>query len=442
MTEGNAARSTQGYTDRPWLALYREGQPTDIEPEFDTLLDMWAAAVGRAPHQDAIRYFDAVIGVAELDTFTDALAAALHDLGFGAGDRLAIFTQNDPAFVLGMLAAWKAGGVAVSVNPMYKQRELGHVLHDSGARALLYLDELHPVAAAALPGSAVDIVVSCSARDFQTRDDARALGPQPAAPVDGAHRLTGLLETYAGQSAPPVSLRPDDAAFLVYTSGTTGDPKGAQLTHANFVVNAQNFRDWMQLSPGDTILGLAPLFHITGLVGHGVLSLLLPAPLVLGHRFQADVMVDAIREHRPVFTIGAITAFAALGGVEGVGPDDFASLTRIYSGGAPIAPAVADKLEKTFGGYIHNAYGLTETSSITHIVPPHRRAPVDPRLRRAVHRGSDRRYERAHRRRRRRRGPARRGRGAAHRGPAGRRRLLGTARRDGLVVPRRGAAHR
>ena len=99
----------------------------------------------------------------------------------------------------------------------------------------------------------------------------------------------------------------------------------------------------MELGPDDAILALAPLFHITGLVGHGVLSLLLPAPLVLGGRFQPEIMVDAIREHRPVFTVGAITAFAALAGVPGVGPDDFASLTKIYSGGAPIAPAVADK---------------------------------------------------------------------------------------------------
>jgi long-chain acyl-CoA synthetase len=109
-----------------------------------------------------------------------------------------------------------------------------------------------------------------------------------------------------------------------------------------------------------------------------VLSLLLPAPLVLAHRFHPAVMVDAVREHRPVFTVGAITAFAALASVPGVGPDDFASLTKIYSGGAPVAPAVADRLEKVLGGYVHNAYGLTETSSITHIVPPGRRAPVDP----------------------------------------------------------------
>lgn len=367
------------YADRPWLGLYRDGQPHEVSPEFDNLLDMFADAVRRAPEMDAIRYFDATLSVAELDRAADVLATALQERGFSPGDRLALVAQNDPAFVIGMLAAWKAGGIAVSVNPMYKQRELGHLLRDCGARAVLCLDEVIAVLVGVLDETDVKIVITFSGRDFQTRDDERAMGVTSEVTIDGAHRLMDLLADYAGRTpSPPPPARPGDTAFLVYTSGTTGDPKGAQLTHANFVVNAQSFRDWMQLEPGEPILGIAPLFHITGLVGHGVLSLLLPAPLVLAHRFNPDVVVDAIREHQPVFTVGAITAFAALAGVDGVGPEDFSSLTKIYSGGAPIAPAIADKLQVVLGGYIHNAYGLTETSSITHLVPPDRRAPVDP----------------------------------------------------------------
>jgi long-chain acyl-CoA synthetase len=382
-TPGGAqlSESTTTYTDRRWLALYRDGQPRDIGPEFANLLDMFTDAVRRAPDQDAIRYFDGAMTVADLDAASDALAATLQGLGFAVGDRLALFSQNNPAFVIGMLAAWKAGGIAVSVNPMYKERELGHLLRDSGARALICLDEVHGVARTVLADgdTEVDIVVCFSGRDFQTRDDERVFGNGTRTTIEGTHDLVTLLEEHAGRrpiAVPPA--RPHDTAFLVYTSGTTGDPKGARLTHANFVFNARSYRDWMQLGPEDAILAIAPLFHITGLVGHGILSLLVPAPLVLGHRFQPAVMVDAIREHRPVFTVGAITAFAALAAVPGVGPEDFRSLTKIYSGGAPIAPAVADKLEVVFGGYIHNAYGLTETSSITHVVPPDRRAPVDP----------------------------------------------------------------
>ncbi|NKQ57599.1 long-chain fatty acid--CoA ligase [Amycolatopsis sp. K13G38] len=335
---------------------------------------MFAATVARAPEADAIRYFDGRMTSAQLDEASDALAVALLGHGFSAGDRLVLFTQNNPAYVIGMLAAWKAGGIAVSANPMYKERELGHLLRDSGATAVLCLDELYPVVSAL----GIRTVITFSGLDGQTRDDPRVFPSPQRLVIPDALDLGDLLNAFAGLEPPPASPAPDDPAFLVYTSGTTGDPKGAVLTHRNFVFNARSYREWMQLEPGDTILGLAPLFHITGLVGHGVLALLLPAPLVLAHRFEPSVMVDAVREHRPVFSVGAITAYAAMAGVPGAGRDDFRSLTKIWSGGAPIAPAVGDQLGEKIGGYIHNAYGLTETSSITHLVPPGRRAPVDP----------------------------------------------------------------
>ena len=370
----------RSYADRPWLALYRDGQPADVAAEYPSLLEMFAGSVRRAPDTDAIRYFDGVLSVAGLDAASDALAAALQDRGFAPGDRLALFLQNNPAFIIAMLAAWKAGGIAVSVNPMYKERELRHLLRDSGARALICLDELYPVVQqAASPEFPVPIVLTCSAQDGQTRSDERLFGPGAAGGEAAAGDVYELLDRYRGRTPSAVPAPgPDDIAFLVYTSGTTGDPKGAQLTHANLVFNARTFREWLQLESSEPILALAPVFHITGLVAHGILSLLVPAPLVLAHRFQPEVMLDAIREHRPVFTIGAITAFIALAGVPGLSRDDVASLTKVYSGGAPVAPAVADKLEQQFGTYIHNAYGLTETSSATHIVPPDRRAPVDP----------------------------------------------------------------
>ncbi|WP_312871865.1 class I adenylate-forming enzyme family protein [Amycolatopsis acididurans] len=362
------------YAERPWLGLYRDGQPDAFEPEYANLLEMFAATVARAPEADAIRYFDGRMTSAQLDEASDALAVALLGHGFSAGDRLVLFTQNNPAYVIGMLAAWKAGGIAVSANPMYKERELGHLLRDSGATAVLCLDELYPVVSAL----GIRTVITFSGLDGQTRDDPRVFPSPQRLVIPDALDLGDLLNAFAGLEPPPASPAPDDPAFLVYTSGTTGDPKGAVLTHRNFVFNARSYREWMQLEPGDTILGLAPLFHITGLVGHGVLALLLPAPLVLAHRFEPSVMVDAVREHRPVFSVGAITAYAAMAGVPGAGRDDFRSLTKIWSGGAPIAPAVGDQLGEKIGGYIHNAYGLTETSSITHLVPPGRRAPVDP----------------------------------------------------------------
>ncbi|NLU75968.1 long-chain fatty acid--CoA ligase [Streptomyces sp. HNM0575] len=377
------------YTERPWLSLYPEGVPSGIVPGHRTLLETFRASVERSPGTEAVRYFDGVLTLAELDAASDSLAAALADHGFVRGDRLAVYVQNDPAFVIALIAAWKAGGSAVAVNPMNKAREVTHLLADSGATALLCLEELYAEVARGVVASGatrVATVVTCSARDWQTRDDPRlfaddAQGPDSdpgPAPGPAPLELRTLLREYAGRTPVPHTPRPDDVAVLTYTSGTTGLPKGAMNTHAGMVFNTCTYREWMGLTPADSILGIAPLFHITGLIGHLTLALLLPCPLVLAHRFHPGVMLDALREHRPTFTVGAITAFVALSTVPGVRREDFSSLRIVYSGGAPVAPAVVERFRETTGRYIHNCYGLTETNSPSHAVPLHADAPVDP----------------------------------------------------------------
>ena len=228
----------------------------------------------------------------------------------------------------------------------------------------------------------VRTVITCSPREDQTRDDARVLPADVVAP-EGTLDLRTLLAEHAEHAedggrqmrAPG----PDDVAVLTYTSGTTGRPKGAMNTQANLAFNAQTYRDWVGLGTDDVVLGVAPLFHITGMVGHLCVSLLTGCPLVLTHRFEPQVVLEAIREHRPTFTVGAITVFIALGGAEGATREDWSSLRAVYSGGAPIAPAVTDRFEEQTGLYIHNIYGLTETTSPSHAVPLGTRAPVDPR---------------------------------------------------------------
>lgn len=369
------------YAERPWLALYREGTPPDITPDHDTMLAVFEATLGRSPDAVAIRYFDAALSFADLDTRSDALAVALVAGGFAAGDRLALYTQNNPAFVVGMLAAWKAGGSAVAVNPMNKQRELAYLLTDSGATALLCLAELHDAVAAeviAAGQTQVRTVITCSPLDEQTRDDERLFAAESRDDCPGTLSLSGLYAEHAGVRPEPVQPSGDDLAVLTYTSGTTGVPKGAMNTHASMTFNSQTYRDWMGLGVEDSVLGVAPLFHITGLVGHVGVSLLVGCPLVIAHRFEPNVVIDAIREHRPTFTIGSITVFINLVGVAGTSRDDWSSFRMLFSGGAPIAPAVTERFEAATGLYIHNIYGLTETNSPSHSVPLGARAPVDP----------------------------------------------------------------
>lgn len=366
---------------RPWLSLYREGTEPGLRREHATMLAAFRATAQGRRDAPAVRYFDGVLSFGDLDDRSDALAAALQEHGFARGDRLGVYVQNDPAFLVAYLAAWKAGGAAVAINPMNRQRELTYLLEDSGASALLCLDELWEAVAAEVVaggGTQVRTVVTCSALDDQTRDDPRLFADGRRPSPEGTLDLGELLAAYAGRSPSPSTPAPEDVAVLTYTSGTTGRPKGAMNTQANLAFNAQTYRDWMGLDADDVVLGVAPLFHITGMVGHFCLAMLTGCPLVLAHRFEPQVVLDAMREHRPTFTVGAITVFIALGGAEASTRQDWSSLRAVYSGGAPIAPAVTDRFEEQTGLYVHNIYGLTETTSPSHAVPLGRRAPVDP----------------------------------------------------------------
>ncbi len=367
-----------GYDERPWLALYRE-QPADFPVEFDNALDMFRSGVARDPDGIALRYFDGSISRRELDELSDALASGLIASGFSSGDRLAVYLQNVPQFVICMVAAWKAGGLMVSINPMSRERELSYLLQDSGATALVALESLYDqVGRHVVPGTGVRLVLTTSELEFQTRSDERLFAGLPRRRSEGTTDFAGFVARHRGEAPPPTRLGPEDVAFLTYTSGTTGVPKGAMNTHGNVAFTAQVYRDWTRAGRDGPIFGIAPLFHITGLIGHAAVSLLAPAPLVLAYRFESQVVLDAFVEHRPAFTIGAVTAFNALINAPGMTRDHFASFTSVYSGGAAISPAAAEAFLRATGKPLHSAYGLTETTSPLTLTPFGSASPVDP----------------------------------------------------------------
>ncbi len=368
------------YAAKPWLALYTQGLPKRIAPAHGDALSMFRAAVARAADRPALIYFDGALSYRDLDRMSDALAAVLVARGFAAGDRLAIYMQNMPQFLIAALGAWKAGGVAVPINPMNRERELTLIFQDAQPKALVCLDTLCAEVVDILPAAVARpaIVLTTSPLDLQTRNDARVLPHARAATPGGAEDLLAAIAAH--QDAPPAqtSPTPDDIAFLVYTSGTTGLPKAAMNTHANVAFNAQAIADWYSLQDGDAILGMAPLFHVTGLIAHVAMSWRLAAPLILSFRFDPGVVLEALAERRPAYMVSAITAFIALLNHADCTADKFASLKAVVSGGAPIPPAVVDEFRARTGHYIHNGYGLTETNAGVIAVPHKVVAPVDP----------------------------------------------------------------
>ncbi|WP_037908133.1 AMP-binding protein [Actinacidiphila yeochonensis] len=386
---GNQAATTSA--DQPWLKHFTPEQRQFPEPP-PSVLHSFLGAAARRPGHPAVRYFDGVLGYGELDTLSDGLARHLVCRGFSPGDRLAVMLQNVPQFAVAVLAAWKAGGAVVPVNPMYKQAELAHILTDSGAAAVLASETAWTAYVRRTAAEAgVRIALTASEYDLQTRDDPRVL-PAPRPPAedagdaegvgdaeDGAEDVLAAARAAAGPRPELPLPQAGDTALVSYTSGTSGRPKGALNTHGNISCNAHRQVRMHELPPDAVLFALAPLFHITGMVCELAAALAGGQTLALAHRFEPGAVLDAFREHRPAYTVGPATAFMALLARPDATAEDFASFTLVSSGGAPLPPAVVESFRARTGGlYLANGYGLTECTAPCASVPPGEEAPVDP----------------------------------------------------------------
>ena len=351
---------------------------------FDSLVEAWQARITAHPHQVALRYFDAAMTAAEVDRASDAFAVALAGRGTARGDRVGLYLQNVPHYALALLALWKLGAVPLLLNPMYKNSELRALIDDSGATGIICADTDVTDTRDTVAGSTVRWLISTSARDFQTENDARAF-PESCLPTDAAPTsahppaaadMVALIAQHDGQHPEPVTLTRTDLALLSYTSGTTGPPQGALNPHGHVLEVASTFADWAGLAPDDVVLAVAPLFHITGAVINCAISLIADTTLVFTGRFHPDLVLEAFPRFGVTYTIGSITVFNAILELPYAQAQHFASVKTLYSGGAPIPPATVERFRDRFGVYLHNAYGMTETTSGVIAVPPGNVAPV------------------------------------------------------------------
>lgn len=367
------------YEGKPWLESYAEYVPKELPLPQKSMADLFEDSAKRVPDVDAIRYFDETISFSELDDLANRFAAVLAFRGVEKGDRVAVYLQNNPQFLVALYGAWKRGAAVVPLNPMLKGRELDYQLNDSGSKVLVCLESLcRDVAREVVVDTSVEHVFTTSELDFLPEGYERPnLAGAERIEHNGADDLMETLRATEPGASAKVPTSPEDMALIVYTSGTTGRPKGAVETHSNVAYNAEVYRTWMQLDDEDSVLGVAPLFHITGLVGHVAVAGLAGTPLVLYHRPDPNETLRLIEKWRPTFTIGSITVFISLMNAPDAKDDALSSLTKVYSGGAPIAPSITEQFEAKFGVYIHNIYGLTESNSPTHATPLGSRAPVD-----------------------------------------------------------------
>jgi long-chain acyl-CoA synthetase len=369
------------YSDRkPWLKTYPDWLPSEFRLRDTSVLDEFLESAAAYPEAPCVHYFEHTISYEEVGRLARSLADALAGLDIGAGARVMIVMQNIPQALIACLAVWMRAAVAVPLNPMYTGEDLAHYLADCGARGIICQDDLYPgrVAIAA-----------------DTRKQIRVITTSPLDLLDTPEQLPGQFKNrekmrFEGtldfmalirEAAEPHTdiLRPSsrDLAYLVYTSGTTGPAKGALIRHGNVVHNALVYEKACRLDRSDVVLGVAPFFHITGIVAHLAVAMHLGIPVVMSARFDVGDTLRLIERYRVTFTVAAITVYIALLNDPRRDLHDLSSFKKAYSGGAPVSPSTVQRFREAMDLDIYNVYGLTESSSPATITPLGMQGPVD-----------------------------------------------------------------
>lgn len=318
-----------------------------------TLVDLLKASVRRVPERRAIVFRDRRLAYQELDALAGAAAGLLRELGIGAGNRVLLMSPNVPEFGVGYLGILMAGATVVPLNPLLKAEEVRYILEDSGAAAMIGLETSLPLLRAARAGLGRDCpIVSLDG---------------PAAGVVGAVSFPGAARRGLPSPAPPAAV--DEVAVCLYTSGTTGRPKGALLTHANLIANVQSFRMVLHVSEDDVFLAALPLFHAYGATVLFLEPLSIGATVVMEPRFAPDVVLRAMAQHRVTLFAGVPSMYAVLA-ANPRPAGDCSSLRLCISGGAPLPVAVAEAFEAKYGVPIYEGYGPTECAPVLTVNPP------------------------------------------------------------------------
>lgn len=366
-------------TDRPWLSAYPQGVPADIDPtQYTSLVQLMEQAFQDYAGRTAYSFMGKDTSYAETDALSRQFAAYLQSLGLARGDRVALMMPNVPQYPVAVAAVLRAGFVVVNVNPLYTPRELEHQLKDSGARAIVIIENFAATLQACIAQTQVRHVVLCAMGDrlgllkgalvnYVVRSIKKLV---PAYELPGAVRFNDALAKGSGAAFSKPDLTPDDIALLQYTGGTTGVSKGAVLLHRNVIANVLQSEAWNapatdRIPAGEqpTAVCALPLYHIFAFTVNMMLSMRTGGKTILipNPRDLAGTLKELSKHTFHSFP-AVNTLFNGLANHPDFGTVNWKNLKVSVGGGMAVQAAVAKLwLEKT-GCPICEGYGLSETS--------------------------------------------------------------------------------
>lgn len=365
--------------EKPWLRFYESGIAEHIDYPQTTLPAALEERARAYPDHPALIFKGKRMSYGDYNQAVDRFAAALQDLGVGKGDRVAIHLPNCPQFPIAYYGALRAGAIAVPCNPIYTAREMVHQLRDSGAKVIVTLSSTYSLVKRVQNDTQLQHVVVAKIKTFFPPllkllftlflEDKRG----HRVDISGAkntHWFSDLIAN-APSKPRPVLTALDDTAVLMYTGGTTGISKGAQLTHKNILVNAVQICVWVgAVDLEDIVLATIPLFHSygmtccmnTGAIVAGTI-VLIPDP-----RDLDDIMKN-IHKHRPTLYPGVPAMYVAINNHPEAAKYDLTSLRLCNSGAAPLPVHVQRRFQELTGARLVEGYGLSEASPVTHLNP-------------------------------------------------------------------------
>ncbi len=345
MTENEAVIQRERHFDGRDLLCYRR-RPRDMRAMFD-------AAVARAPDRIAVHDANGAMSYGALDATASRLAAGLRRLGLDPGDRLAINMSNRSEFVVAIIACFKAGIIAMPVGHRHRKAELCALFADAGVRAVLFDGETAGEQPTRADVDTLDFLIGIGA----TRRDARRYGD-----------ILDLADPLAPDEMPAIDA--EATAVLLYTSGTTGRPKGARLTHLGMVHSVLHFQNCLGLRDAECTVLAVPASHVTGLVAQILTMIGCAGTTVMMPRFDVEDFTALARDHAMTWTILVPAMYALMLHRNALSPEGLENWRIGGFGGAPMPGAVRDALARVLPRLsLHNAYGATETTSPTTIVP-------------------------------------------------------------------------
>jgi len=360
---------------RPWLDSYAEGVPHEIDLPTGSLSDLIAESVRTYPERPALEFFGRETSYADLGDQIERAAEGLRRLGVKKGDTVALVLPNCPQHVVAFYAVLRLGGIIIEHNPLYTPRELRHQFEDHGAKVVIAWDKTVATIQAFPEDVAVDRIVSVDmTRAMPLRMRMMLRLPVAKARESRAALTTRVTGTVAWEDLfADVPLAPevpgpavDDVALIQYTSGTTGHPKGATLSHLNLGVNAAQARAWVPDVPRGTavVYAVLPLFHAYGLTLCLTFAMSMGARLVMFPRFDPDLVLPVVKKRPATFlpAVPPIIERLTLAAKErGVSLD---GIQISISGAMPLSAKVVEPWEAETHGYLVEGYGLSETSPV------------------------------------------------------------------------------